>query len=82
MEAGPLQTVLGHLLENAVEARPQGGVVRVFARPGGINGSRRTRVSRKRGGVGGYLQICISDTGPGIKPEVATTPVRRTVFHR
>ena len=32
IEAGVLQTVIGHLVENAVEACPQGGLVRLTAR--------------------------------------------------
>lgn len=74
MEAGPLQIVLGHLLENAVEACPQGGVVRVFARSVELT-EADARGYLGRVGVGGYLQVCISDTGTGIKPEV-----RRRLF--
>jgi signal transduction histidine kinase len=74
MEAGPLQMVLGHLLENAVEACPQGGVVRVVARAVELTeADARTYLGRV--GVGGYLQVAVSDTGPGIKPEV-----RRRLF--
>jgi signal transduction histidine kinase len=74
VEAGPLQTVLGHLLENALEACPQGGVVRVAARPVELTDTD-ARAFLGRVGVGGYLQITVSDTGPGIKPEV-----RRRLF--
>jgi signal transduction histidine kinase len=74
MEAGPLQIVLGHLLENAVEACPQGGVVRVAARSVEITDAD-ARGYLGRVGVGGYLQISVSDTGPGIKPEI-----RRRLF--
>jgi signal transduction histidine kinase len=74
MEAGPLQIVLGHLLENAVEACPQGGVVRVSARPVELT-EADARGYLGRVGVGGYLQITVSDTGTGIKPEV-----RRRLF--
>ena len=74
IEAGPLQIVLGHLLENAVEACPQGGVVRVSARSVELS-EADSRVYLGRVGVGGYLQITVSDTGPGIKPEV-----RRRLF--
>jgi signal transduction histidine kinase len=74
VEAGPLQIVLGHLLENAVEACPQGGVVRVSARPVELTDAD-ARGYLGRVGVGGYLQITVSDTGPGIKPEV-----RRRLF--
>ena len=74
VEAGPLQIVLGHLLENAVEACPQGGVVRVTARPVEVSDAD-ARAYLGRVGVGGHLQITVSDTGPGIKPEV-----RRRLF--
>ena len=66
--------MIGHLLENAVEACPQGGVVRVAARAVELtDADARTYLGRV--GVGGYLQITVSDTGPGIKPEV-----RRRLF--
>jgi signal transduction histidine kinase len=74
VEAGPLQIVLGHLLENAVEACSQGGVVRVTARPVELTDTD-ARGYLGRVGVGGHLQITIADTGPGIKPEV-----RRRLF--
>lgn len=74
VEAGPLQIVLGHLLENAVEACPSGGVVRVAARSVELSDAD-ARGYLGRVGVGGYLQITVSDTGPGIKPEV-----RRRLF--
>ena len=74
MEAGPLQIVLGHLLENAVEACPQGGVVRVTARPVELTDAD-ARGYLGRVGVGGHLQITIADTGSGIKPDV-----RRRLF--
>ncbi len=67
VETGPLQIVLGHLLENAVEACPSGGVVRVSARSVELTDAD---AYLGRVGVGGYLQITISDTGQGIKPEV------------
>lgn len=74
VEAGPLQIVLGHILENAVEACPQGGVVRVAARSVELtDADMRTYLGRV--GAGAYLQITVSDTGAGIKPEV-----RRRLF--
>jgi signal transduction histidine kinase len=69
MEAGPLQIVLGHVLENAFEACTQGGVVRVNAHAVELTDAD-ARGYLGRVGVGGYLQITVSDTGPGIKPEV------------
>jgi signal transduction histidine kinase len=74
LEAGPLQTVLGHLLENAVEACPQGGVVRVSARTVELTDAE-ARAYLGRASAGAYLQVSVSDTGPGIRPEV-----RRRLF--
>jgi signal transduction histidine kinase len=74
MEAGPLQVVLGHLLENAIEATPQGGTVRVSARPIELSDAdARTYIGRASAGA--HLQITVTDAGPGIKPEV-----RRRLF--
>src|SRR5262249_44076922 len=58
IEAGPLQIVLGHLLENAVEASPPGGVVRITARPVELTDAD-ARAYLGRVGVGGHLQITI-----------------------
>ncbi|MCS6863865.1 MAG: HAMP domain-containing sensor histidine kinase [Gemmataceae bacterium] len=74
MEATPLQTVLGHLLENAVEACPQGGVVRVSAKSVELT-EADARSYLGRVGVGAHLQVVIMDSGVGIKPEV-----RRRLF--
>ncbi len=74
VEAGPLQSVLGHLLANAVEACPAGGVVRVTARPVELS-ETDARGYLGRVGVGGHLQVTVTDTGLGIKPEV-----RRRLF--
>ncbi|MBY0461244.1 MAG: HAMP domain-containing histidine kinase, partial [Gemmataceae bacterium] len=74
VEAGPLQIVLGHLLENAVEACPAGGVVRVAARPVELT-EADARAYLGRVGVGGHLHLTVADTGTGIKPEV-----RRRLF--
>lgn len=74
LEAGPLQTVLGHLLDNAVEACPQGGVVRVAA-----NHVEFTEADARnylgKAEPGPHLLVTVSDTGTGIKPEV-----RRRLF--
>ncbi|HJZ56994.1 MAG TPA: HAMP domain-containing sensor histidine kinase [Gemmataceae bacterium] len=74
IEAGPLQTLLGHLLENAVEACPQGGLIRVSARPVELT-EADARTFLGRVGVGVHLLVSVSDTGTGIKPEV-----RRRLF--
>jgi signal transduction histidine kinase len=74
VEAGPLQTVLGHLLENAIESCPQGGVVRLTAHPVELS-EADARGYLGRVGVGGHLLVTVSDTGSGIKPEI-----RRRLF--
>jgi signal transduction histidine kinase len=69
LEGGPLQVVLGHLLENAVEACPQGGVIRVAARPVELSDAdARTYLGKPVGGS--HLLITITDSGVGIKPDV------------
>jgi signal transduction histidine kinase len=74
LEAGPLQTVLGHLLENAVEACMQGGVIRVTARSVELTDAD-ARSYLGRATVGTHLLVTITDSGTGIKPEV-----RRRLF--
>jgi signal transduction histidine kinase len=69
MEAGPLQSVLGHLMENAVEACPHGGLVRVTAKAVELS-ETDARSYLGLVGVGAHLLVSISDTGMGIKPEV------------
>ncbi|HUR55633.1 MAG TPA: ATP-binding protein [Gemmataceae bacterium] len=68
LEAGPLQTVIGHLLENAVEACPSGGLVRVSAEPVEL-AEPEARSYLGRAGAGAFLRVTITDTGTGIKPE-------------
>jgi signal transduction histidine kinase len=68
LEAGPLQTVLGHLLDNAVEACVQGGTVRVTAEPIELS-EPDARQFLGRAGAGAFLRVSITDTGVGIKPE-------------
>src|SRR5262249_28088021 len=74
VDAGPLQVVLGHLLENAVEACPQGGVVRVAARPGELTDADAPAYLGKAV-RGPHLLVSVTDSGVGIKPEV-----RRRLF--
>jgi signal transduction histidine kinase len=69
IEAGPLQAVLGHLLENAVEACPQGGVVRVTARAVELTESD-ARGYLGLPTAGPHLLVTVTDTGIGMKPEV------------
>ncbi len=74
VDAAPLQSALGHLFENAVEACPQGGVVRIAAKAVELTDAD-AKAFLGRLGAGSHLMITISDTGTGIKPEV-----RRRLF--
>jgi signal transduction histidine kinase len=74
MESGALQSVVGHLLENAIEACPQGGLIRVSVRPVEL-GDAEARSFLGTVASGSHLQVTIADTGSGIKPEV-----RRRLF--
>ena len=62
LEAGPLQAVLGHVLENAVEACSQGGLVRVTARQVELNEAEAQLYLGKLA-IGPHLQINVNDTG-------------------
>ena len=74
VEAGQLQAALGHLLENAVEACPQGGHVRVTARTIELTAAD-ARAYLGKVEPGPHVLVTVADTGPGIKPEV-----RRRLF--
>ena len=73
-DTGPIQVVLGHLLENALEASAPGNVVRVAARAVELTDAD-AHAYLGRAAAGGHLQITVCDAGPGIKPEV-----RRRLF--
>jgi signal transduction histidine kinase len=69
MESGQLQVVLGHLMENAVEACPQGGVIRIAARSLELSDAEaKTYLGKPVGGS--HLLVTITDSGVGMKPEV------------
>jgi len=74
IEAGLLQTILGHLIDNAAEACSQGGLIRVSARVVELSDVDRPHYLGKFE-PGEFLQITVLDDGPGIKPEV-----RRRLF--
>jgi signal transduction histidine kinase len=59
MEMGPLQIVIGHLMQNAVEATPSTGPVIVNTRAVELNPT-----------AGAHIEISFQDAGPGIKQEV------------
>src|SRR5450830_1578846 len=66
-DADMLKQILLNLLKNAVEALPDGGRIEVANR-GHVNRDRRL-----------YLELCISDNGAGLAPEVLAnlfSPVR------
>lgn len=69
MDTGPLQTVLGHLIENAVEASPPGGVVTVAARAVELNAAD-AKAYLGQVGPGAHVEVTVQDRGPGMKPEL------------
>jgi len=69
VEGAPLQAVIGHLLENAVEACPQGGVIRIVARPMELSEAEAKTYLGRPGG-GNHVLVTITDSGLGMKPEV------------
>lgn len=69
IEAGPLQTLLGHIMDNAVEACPQGGVVRIAARTIELS-EIDARAYLGQVTSGPQLLVTVTDSGAGIKPEV------------
>ncbi|MCS7270736.1 MAG: ATP-binding protein [Gemmataceae bacterium] len=74
LDTNVLQIVLGHILENAIEACPQGGSVRISARVHTLSAAEaRTYLGRVR--PGDHVVIQVVDSGPGLKPEV-----RRRLF--
>jgi len=74
LDTAVLQVVLGHILENAVEACPQGGSIRISARVQTLAETEvRTWLGRLRPGE--HLVVQVVDSGVGLKPEV-----RRRLF--
>ena len=71
MDAGPLQSVIGHLLSNAVEATPASGPVIVNARAVELNPSD-AQGYLGHVGPGAHIELSVLDAGPGIKPEHRT----------
>jgi signal transduction histidine kinase len=69
MEAGPLGTVLGHVIENAVHASPPGATVVVTARAVDL-APVEAKLLLGRVEPGPNLEVTIADAGGGIKPEV------------
>ena len=69
LDGGPLQAVIGHLLENAIEASQNGGVIRVAARTTELSDAE-AKTYLGRPGLGSHLLVTITDSGVGMKPEV------------
>lgn len=74
IEGGGLQMILGHLLDNAVEASPKDGLVQLTARlvelaPADLAGFLG------RPATGPHVEVRIADSGPGLPDEA-----RRRVF--
>jgi signal transduction histidine kinase len=69
MEAASLQTVLGHVLENAVEACSAHSVIRVSARAAELNATD-AKAYLGQVGPGAHIEVTVHDTGSGIRPDV------------
>jgi signal transduction histidine kinase len=69
LDGGPLQAVMGHLLENAIEASPNGGVIRIAARTTELS-EAEAKSYLGRLALGSHLLVTITDSGVGMKPEV------------
>jgi signal transduction histidine kinase len=69
MDIGPLQAVLGHILENAVEASAANGRIYVTAKHVELNWND-VKGYLGQANVGAHLEISIHDNGHGIKNEV------------
>ncbi|HYP15723.1 MAG TPA: PAS domain S-box protein [Opitutus sp.] len=63
-DKGQIGRVVQNLVLNAVQAMPEGGTVKISLRNERIDGLSRLALA-----PGDYVQIAISDTGVGIKPE-------------
>ena len=63
LDNGPLSAILGHLLDNAVEASPPHGVVQVTARPVDLTAAD-ARVYLGRASAGPHVEVTIQDDGP------------------
>jgi len=68
MEAGALQTVLGNLLDNALEASPPNGAIRVVASLVELSDAE-SREYLGAVAAGPYVEVRISDEGPGIRED-------------
>jgi len=69
IDGGPLQSVISHVIENAIEASPAGGVIRIVGQAVEID---PVSAAEFLGNVspGPHVELSIQDQGTGIKPEV------------
>ncbi len=63
-DPGQFRQIMSNLLINAIQAMPEGGTIRVSAENVQENDSNPEMQSGK------YIRITVSDTGPGIDPEI------------
>ncbi|NOY22157.1 MAG: PAS domain S-box protein, partial [Acidobacteria bacterium] len=66
VDPGQFRQVMSNLLINAVQAMPDGGTVQVYAK----NAQNSTPSEIKDHTEGKFIHVSISDTGPGIDPEI------------
>ncbi len=69
VDAGPLGTALGHLIENAIQASPAGSSVTVAARAVDLTPAE-ARAYLGRVEPGPNIEVTVADAGAGIKPDV------------
>jgi signal transduction histidine kinase len=69
MDNAPLTAMVGHLMENAVEASPPHAVVRVSARPVELTAAD-ARAYLGRVSPGPHVELTVQDSGPGIRPDI------------
>jgi signal transduction histidine kinase len=68
MDGGALQQVLGNILDNAVEASPAGGAIRVSAALIELS-ELEAREYLGAASAGPYVELRIADEGPGIRDD-------------
>jgi signal transduction histidine kinase len=68
LDAGALQSIMATLLENAVEASPPSGLVRVTASLVELSDAE-SREFLGAATAGPFVEICVGDEGPGIRDD-------------
>jgi signal transduction histidine kinase len=64
IDSGQIKRVIGNMVQNAIEAMPEGGTIHLSA-----ENKRITEKDRSKIKTGSYLKISIRDSGHGIKSE-------------